>query len=332
MHNSTNDSTLKRRIAIRILLLIISFTIIIISYFYMGINIRNTHKRYINVAVNDSFNIIKTFINEMYTDTRLSTISISKDIEDKLNKAYPNLDTLKQEMDNDNYSNLSNIIKSVVSDKYYKIDNQRNTIFVATNKYILYDYNYMYTLDSDSKDKHNTWQTYISKDYNKNLSKNAFSKLYGYPDDMVFIEPYKSNIKDHKYYDEININILKTIYENEGIEGLKGYELLVPAYIKDTEDIFGKQEIVEGKRQDTYRLIVVQRINLYDQITQRLDNIYLSESYIEKLKNNTHNILTAVYSVGIIIIIGGSILLIHICALFNNHFILPIDKNEEATK
>lgn len=333
MQNSTNDSTLKRKTAIRILLLLISFTIIIISYFYMGMSIRNTHRRYINVAIDDSFTLIKKFINDMYNESKLNTTAISKDIEKELIKAYPNLNDLKEEMDNDDYTNLSNIIRSKVYDKYYKINNQRNSVFVATNKYIIYDYNYMYSLDTNSKDKHNTWQKYISKDYNKTLSENAFSKLYGYPDDMVFIEPYKSKVKDHIYYDEVNIDTLKKIYEIEGIEGLKGYELLVPAYIKDTEDIFGTQEIVQGKRQDTYRLIVVQRINIYDQIiNQKSDKINITESYIEKLKNNTHTILTAVYSVGIIIILGGSILLIHICALFNNHFILPMEKNEETTK
>lgn len=331
MHNSTNDSTKKRRVAIRVLLVLISFTAIVISYFEMAGNIRSTHRRYIKTAYDETFEEIEDYISMIYRDAITNTTEITQNLEQDIREAYPDMDEFKKDLDGKNYDKLIDVITDRVSNIYYGIHNQRNNVFVATNDNILYDYNYMYTLDKDnSVEQHSTWQQYIEADYNQELSKIGFSMIYDYPDDMVIIEPYKSEIEGHEYYDHMDMDILKQVYMKEGIEGLKGYELLVPGYIHETEDIFGQQEIKEGIRQDTHRLIVIQRINIYDQLVNNLD-IDKMESDISQLKENTISILTSIYLVGTIIIVGACILLAHICALVNNQFIIPMEESKKQS-
>ena len=127
------------------------------------------------------------------------------------------------------------------------------------------------------------WKYEISHSFNPELEKNAIESLLTHSDDLIVTESINymgsCSTDKHKKISCANYEILKDIYKNEGLEGFKNYQIYVPVYITDSGDIFGKKDIVQGIRQNTHKLIVVQEFNLYDQVEAET-------SLYDRLKNN----------------------------------------------
>lgn len=318
---STDLSNKKKRLlAIVILITMIAFTSIILLYSYLTQTINKSQQAYIETSINSSFNGIENYIGELSFNASQKASNLAQDIETEIRTKYPDLDVLKKEMSKKDYSDLDELISLVVSDKMYLngVENNRNSVFVTTNKDIIFNPDYD-SITNNNKDKYETWEEFINTNYNKDLANNAYHELATMPDSYIFIEPYRSDFNDHIYYRKVDIHTLRSVYEKEGIEGLKNYQLLVPAYIKNTKDIFDSPEISVGVKQDTYRLIVIQRCNIYDQIME--NKPYLAESSTEDLIKNKDNLLTLAYVIGIFIVIIFLAFISFGIMLFNNFVI-----------
>ena len=63
--------------------------------------------------------------------------------------------------------------------------------------------------------------------------------------------------------------------------------MLVPTYITNNGDIFGQNDTDQGIRYDNYKLIVIQRINLYEQIKHNYPNL-ITNNYMKNV-DKTYN-------------------------------------------
>jgi hypothetical protein len=289
----------------------------------MSERIKNAQDQYVE-TVNDSiFNDIENYIAELSYNASQNSETVANLIESNIRDKYSDLSVLENEMKEEDYTNLNKLISSTLTDKVLYLNgvkNSQNSIIVATSKDIIYNKDYSSTVDDDSATaSHETTADFIEKNYNRELAENAYKEIITMPDSYLFIEPYESNVKGHKYYKKVTIDTLREVYSKEGIEGLKNYELVVPAYINDTGDIFGHLEITQGVKHDTYRLIVVQRCNIYDQIVQHKS--YLVTESTDQVSKNRNLLLNLVYIVGIVIFVNFIVYLIPMIILFNTFII-----------
>ena len=309
----------KRMLSLVILFSMIAFVTVILLYSYLTQSISESQDAYIEETVDNSFNAIENYIGELSFNASQKASNLSQDIESKIRDKYPDLNVLKKEMSQKDYANLDRLISSVVQNKMYlnDINNNHNSIFVTTSKDIIFNPDYDSSISE--KSSYESWQNFINTNYNKDLAKEACKQLTTMPDSYIFIEPYASDVKGHIYYKKVTIDTLRTIYKKEGIEGLKNYQLLVPAYIKNTKDIFDNPEVSIGIKHDTYRMVVIQRCNVYDQI--KANKPYLINTDTDKLLKDKESLLTIAYSVGIIMVVAFISFIVVGTMLFNNFII-----------
>lgn len=250
-------------------------------------------------------------------DQSLSNVkSISSDIESDINNQM-DLDQLKADMDNGcQNEQLNSILKENIDEKYLNgINNYRNGIIVANNTGIIEDYSY-----DRSKHDDRTWESEISTSYNQKLEEDAIGKLLNHHSDyLIAIErtPVEGYNENHMMIDEMSYDSLKKVFMEEGIEGLKLYQFLVPAYITENGDVFGQQDIVEGKRNDTHKIIVIQEFSLYDQINKKFPQI-IDNDDIDTLEVKHSNTLNWLYSLGCLYVISIVIVLIYMTSIYNS--------------
>ena len=93
------------------------------------------------------------------------------------------------------------------------------------------------------------------------------------------------NVTNDKYNtDNMDISNLINLYNENGLDSLKNFELLVPYYITKDGDIFGSKDISSvGKNNNTLKITIVKRVNVYD--------IFKSHNkYLDDYKNNIESI------------------------------------------
>lgn len=93
------------------------------------------------------------------------------------------------------------------------------------------------------------------------------------------------NVTNDKYTaDSMNIDNIIKLYNEYGIDSLKNYELLIPYYITKDGDIFGSKDINSvGKNNNTLKITIVKRVNMYDIFEGHI-------KYLNKYKDNIESI------------------------------------------
>lgn len=309
----------KRMLSLVILFSMIAFVAVILLYSYLTQSIDKAQDAYIEETVSSSFDAIENYIGELSFNASQKASNLSQDIESKIREEYPDLSKLKKEMSQKDYTNLDGLISCTIQNRMYLngVTNNHNSVFVTTSKDIIFNPDYDSSISD--KSKYESWDSFINTNYNKELAREACKQLTTLPDSYIFIEPYKSDVDGHIYYKKVTIDTLRNIYKNEGIEGLRNYQLLVPAYIKNTKDIFDNPEVSIGIKHNTYRMIVIQRCNIYDQIVA--NKPYLINNDTDKLLQDKESLLTIAYGVGIIMVIAFISFIVLGTMLFNNFII-----------
>ena len=185
-------------------------------------------------------------------------------IVDDLNKEYPDLDELRMQFESSGFRDsrfLNTVAKSVKGRYMYDIRNTDNDIFLISRDGIILDMN-VTNIDRAFR----TFDEEAETHYNGRLLYGAFEKLVSHKDtNLIYYEPVSPNVRGHLVLNRPSRNDLKKIYYLEGLEGLRGYIFLVPAYITDDGDVFGVPDISPtGTVNKNHKIIVVQRFNLYD--------------------------------------------------------------------
>lgn len=161
-------------------------------------------------------------------------------------------------------SKLSNIFDRELHNK---------NIIVGSMDKILWNRTYgEYSMDL--KDDY-TLEDVIYKTYNEELSKEAIDtilKLNLQKNDFIIWQSGKSNIEiSNNNIDELLNELQKYNYD---INELKGYDILIPVYITEDGDILGVKDVDRiGRYNDNCKMVLVQRLNLYDILSHNKYNI-----------------------------------------------------------
>ena len=157
--------------------------------------------------------------------------------------------------------------------KIFDKELQNKNIIVGSMDKILWNRTYG-EYSTDLKDDY-TLEDVIYKTYNKELSKEAIDtilKLNSQKNDFIIWKSGKSNIEiSNNNIDELLNELQKYNYD---INELKRYEILIPVYITEDGDILGVKDVdMIGRYNDNCKMVLVQKLNLYDILSHNKYNI-----------------------------------------------------------
>ncbi len=296
-----------------------------------------------------TFDSIYMYMNSLISQANNDVTDVGDNIKkDLLTLSSEDLQKMQDDMDNQIYNDTLNdiIYKNTNGECLNGINNHKNGILVFSDDGVIEDYNYRRAESEKDSEKSNTtirtWEYDINHAYNKNLAKSSVDKLLNRTSGIIAFESYDLidsssllNAEQHILISEFNYSNLKKVYLKEGLEGLRNYQIYVPYYITDSGDIFGKEDIVHGVRQDNNKLIIVQEFNLWDQLKN--NSQFIDNEKTIKLVDEKHNeVLRSLYMFGLVITSAIIVLIFYFCNAYNQlvesgrlgeHF--NIDKEED---
>lgn len=238
---------------------------------------------------------IKSILLENQKKAELSIEFYTNIVHQELLKAYDNnLDALEKDISNPTENTkLVKIIDNVLNDIYVNEDTVYNKPFVASLNNIIW--NRVLPYDYGDNDDVISWNRFANKHYNPELSKKAIEALRNMNADkneFIFWEAIKNNNPKHKIIKDMDISEVLKVCNDEGIDALKSYELLIPVYITKNGDIFGTKDVDNrGHKIENYKIIAIQRVNVYDALVPYLPGISFFENELSNIKTESNNMM-----------------------------------------
>ena len=317
----STDSNAKKRVKhlsllITMVLLIFVSSMLIFSHLIKEVNNHFSHiDTFFDEDIYENVIQLKDHIeSDLYSNLKIVANSIEDDI-----MCETDLDNLENKLNSskDIPEELETIFRNNIFDKYLLgIENDRNNIFICNKNGILSDYDITSATDSKTR----TWEHEINNQYNKKLAKNTIDKILVMDDygNLVFERKNDCN-KKHELYDNVTNENIKKIIINEGLDGLKSYTFLLPVYITNDGDIFGKYDVVGTHKQSNNKIILIQEYSLYDYI-MKMDieeeiNEVARQTYISSIQDQ---IMSHLYIFAISVIISVVCIIVIISIITNN--------------
>lgn len=324
---------------ITILIMLVSFVLILIVCDKAIIDVKKTKNDAVLEVKKRDFEAIWAYIITTSNVAEKQAAEVANKIEKDINSEFADLDNLKSGLDNDDpeiRERLGEIIRDDIDDVYLgNIKNNRNSMIVLEGYTKIVEDLFVDpesredTNIDESKLNTNLITKYRSTTYNKELFDNALRRIRNHTDQLIAIEPYNyiESTKKHTKIPEMSFANLESVYIEEGIEGLRNYQFLVPIYITDTGDIFGQRDIVNGVRQENHKFIVIQTFNIYDQLIDLNPQIG-DDDYLRRMNTKYDAILTSLYIFGLI----SCIVIVFVILYFFSIYNMLIEKNNEIKK
>ena len=163
---------------------------------------------------------------------------------------------------NDSNAPIYTITGHAVLDMYHAgIKNDNNDPFIATSYGIISDKSLNCSVGKTSR----SWNDEVKMHWNKRLAGMAVSALLVQKDGSIFWEFLPPENINHKEIQSMTIEDIRTVFLDEGMNGLAGYEFLQAAYIEPKTDLFGVPDVSNnGLHLKNNKFIVVQGFNLKD--------------------------------------------------------------------
>ena len=228
---------------------------------------------------------IKGILRENVKKAEVLTEVNTTIIHRRLVEAYGNnLEGLENDLNDPNPdSQLNKILDEVLINTYVNNNTDSNKPIVATMRNIIW--NRSIYLNSDEM---LLWDNFINTHFNTILAGKAIEALKNMnndKNDFIFWELNHNNLDSHLILSEMKIEKMLDVYYNEGLESLKGYELLVPVYITNTGDIFGTKDTNSiGEKINNYKIMVIQRVNVYDALIEYKSDLTYFNSEIKAIE------------------------------------------------
>ena len=266
----------------------------------------------------EQFNVIWSTLEKILLEAEKSVTTVSKEIEtDILNLSPEELEQMQEDMSNDKLNhNLHEILNSNIEGVVlHGIKNHMNGFVVMTTDGYIEDFNYYRALESSDFNVRN-WEVVIENSYNKELEKDAINKLLNRTSGIIALESYNLiKNENHIKINELTYDSLLNVFLNEGIDGLRNYQIFVPYYITDFGDIFGNPDIIHGTKFDNNKIIVVQEFNLYNQIIKQHD--LFNNEQVDAVTHRYNELLRLLYILGISLIASVISLILYLCNIYN---------------
>lgn len=297
----------RRKLAVRFLMILALFPIsIMISEIYYGYqqvdSLYTRETSTINQIENRKWDMIENTIEENNQKAKIQANAIRDKMIYDIESAYgTNMSRLKSDLDSNNDSQVLTIFNNDIKNKYLNKDSDNNRVFVADKNGIIADRG----LASSVKESRE-WQSEIDSKINNKLASKAVSMILMKDNRIIYWTA--DNIDDISTIGEElypSISSIKDSYKANGLDALKNYNILVPAYITDDGDIFGVPDVDNhGLKISNHKLFIVQEYNIYDAINAHNDDLMKYNEDIQNVRESTKgNIDSTVQSYVIIIIL-----------------------------
>lgn len=307
--------------------LILFGLIIVFVYGYVIEEVKNAESSIISDMEDDKFEHMCSYLEVLHNQACSESKEVSTIIENELTSDI-DLEQLRKDLESGTFNQeVYEMIRSTIEGRSLNdINNYKNGIIIMTTDGVYEDLSYGRAITNE-KDMFRTWDFEIKRSYNPKLTEDAINKILNHSDDLILSEPINYiNNKNHQKISDVSYDALKTVYKKEGIEGFKNYQIYVPTYITDTGDIFGQNDIVRGVKQPTYKFIVVQEFNLYDQIKNgSFDQMFDSLSKdSEHISAEFHYLILVLYLLGFCYTIALVVSIFHFSFKYNSY----VDEHE----
>lgn len=318
-----------------IFIIVLLFTASVFLYKNIIDKIVDNRQMTIESFKEEQFNVIWTSLENLQLQADKEITKISKNIEeDILSLSNEELVLLQSDMTNDTFNKTLHeiLISNIKGVGFNDINNHMNGIVVMTNDGYIEDFNY-YRASPSSNSNVREWQVDLDHSYNKELELDAIDKLLNRHSGIIALESYDlTKNENHIIIDEMTYDSLLNVYLDEGLNGLKNYQIFVPYYITDFGDIFGNPDILHGSKVDNNKLIVAQEFNVYDQIMNSQEDLFNTEQ-IQNVITRYNDLLRLLYIFGISLISAVLSLVIYLCNIYNTLVYheeeLIVDNDEE---
>lgn len=259
------------------------------------------------------FDRIYSELNLLHKQAKNSAVNIASDIESDLKQL--NLDKIQNDLDRGNTnSDLYNTIRNNIDGKSLNdIDNYKNGVTVMTQEGVFEDFNY-----ERASAKLRIWEDEIDKAWNKDLEREAIDRLLIHSKKLIAMEKINHLNDKHIRIPELTEANLRKVYFNEGMDGLQNYQFKAAAYITETGDIFGNEDIVGGVKQKTHKFIIIQEFNLYDQLKALSPDLFKTDDHISYIENDFSITVSVAYIMGMLYLIGNILLLFYFSHTYND--------------
>lgn len=290
---------------ISIMSLIILIIVVLFSYLQFDdytTDVNEYKELYKSIQL-DNGNYIKTILSE---ESKLAekSINIHVDrIQDQLELCYgKNLIGLDYDIDNpSSYSKLTNVFDNVLGDFYINKNSNTNKPFILSMNNLLWGRSLSYETEGEFL----TIENLLSLQTNNELNEQAINSILDNNQDRYIFwqNDGKNELKT------MSIDDLIDIYFRDGLKAMENYELLVPVYITQDGDIFGtKDNDGVGHKITNYKIIIVQRINIYDALSNYTYELSFLDAQSEIIKDHktrdiSRKTRTVLISVGITLIV-----------------------------
>lgn len=217
---------------------------------------------------------------------------VKDEIESKLLRAYVgNMEQLKVDLAGTENNKAYDIINTVIADKYILEKNEENRMWIASQNGIIADHG---LASSNKRDR--SWDSEIRSSLDSGMAQDAIRRLLNQKTaEPILIRIHGDPGKSENYNTEPNTDFLKDEFMSGGMYALRDYDMLVPAYITDTGDIFGVPDVTHnGIRNNNNKLIIVQQFNLYDAVEHYNDMNLFHQRMLEVNNNNMKNDLNRI--------------------------------------
>lgn len=323
MRKKIKKSRINRLISI-ILLTLASFMIILTVCDNAILSIKNSRAVAIEDVKKRDFATVWMSILNYIEDAQKQTSGVATNIENDIKNTFDlaELKTLLDNGDPEARQKLSQIFRENIDGVYVgDVNNNRNSIIILEGYDIIIEDLFV---DPDSREEDAVLKDpssprlskYKDTTYNKELFSSAVRKIRTHTDQIIAIEPYNYIKTDHEKISELNYQNLERVYVNEGVQGLKNYQFLVPVYITDSGDIFGQKDIENGVPRENHKFIIIQTFNIYDQITYHSPD-FGDDDYIKRINSRYDRILNSLYIMGIIICTLIVFIIVYFFSLYN---------------
>lgn len=226
-------------------------------------------------AINEMrFKVILGGIMDSHDKAKIQAESVAKCTETEIKLAYSTDWRLERDlMYPRNDAKLYEIVSRNIKDKYINAKGESNDMFAVMDGRIIAD-NSLSTANKSSR----LWEEEIKSQYNVVLADYVGKSIRNQSGGLIFWEPNPPANTPHRLVALPTVEVLKEVFMQEGIQGLAGYEILVPAYIKDDGDILGNKDINNvGIRQPTYKIAIVQGVGVSGILARHSEELeYLS--------------------------------------------------------
>ena len=206
---------------------------------------------------------IEHMLQKEYLIAKKETETLAVTLEQALRSNYPNLDVLEEQFNNKVYSEeLNQIFRSVITVSHD--ENRTSLVMVGTRDHLISIHantdRHLFSLIDTSKNI--SWLELASLTPNEVLTKNAIQSVLTRYNKIIFTASDPNVMQASRTLTVPSIDSLRMIYDQEGVEGLKGLTLLAPAYITKEGDIFGTDDRTFLKNNNNHKLIIVKTINV----------------------------------------------------------------------